>query len=126
MINDIQGLTQKVNLISQQKLCKLEGNGMIYLKQWNRRDYNQEYSTQWGAYSDLMEKSRALKVKRIQHLQVSFTTNAEETFRGRKHKRRKRPKKKTTPQPPAAARALTTENWVHLVAHVNSMHLIIL
>ena len=41
----------------------------------------------------LMEKSKAssqAKVKRIQHYQTSFTTNAKGTSLGRKHKRRKR------------------------------------
>jgi len=41
-----------------------------------------------------MEKSKAFqtsKVKRIQHYQTSFTTNAKGTSLGRKHKRRKRP-----------------------------------
>ena len=35
--------------------------------------------------------SRQAKVKRIQHHQTSFTTNAKGTSLGRKHKRRKRP-----------------------------------
>ena len=42
-----------------------------------------------------MEKSKALqirKVKRIQHHQTSFTTNAKGTSLGKKHKRRQRPK----------------------------------
>ena len=41
----------------------------------------------------LMEKSKAssqAKVKRIQHYQTSFTTNAKGISLGRKHKRRKR------------------------------------
>ena len=42
-----------------------------------------------------MEKSKAFpdkqKLKRIQHHQTSFTTNAKGTSLGRKHKRRKRP-----------------------------------
>ena len=41
-----------------------------------------------------MEKSKAFwqaKVKRIQHHQTSFTTNAKSTSLGRKHKSRKRP-----------------------------------
>ena len=36
-------------------------------------------------------KTFQTKVKRIQHHQTSFTTNAEGTPLGRKHKRRKRP-----------------------------------
>ena len=35
--------------------------------------------------------SRQAKVKRIQHHQTSFTTNAKGTSLGKKHKRRKRP-----------------------------------
>ena len=35
--------------------------------------------------------SRQAKVKRIQHHQTSFTTNAKGISLGRKHKRRKRP-----------------------------------
>ena len=39
-----------------------------------------------------MEKSKVSRqVKRIQHHQTSFTTNAKGTSLGRKHKRRKRP-----------------------------------
>ena len=41
-----------------------------------------------------MEKSKAFqtsKVKRIQHHQTSFITNAKGTSLGKKHKRRKRP-----------------------------------
>ena len=37
--------------------------------------------------------SRQAKVKRIQHHQTNFTTNAIGTSLGRKHKRRKRPTK---------------------------------
>ena len=37
--------------------------------------------------------SKQAEVKRIQHHQTSFTTNAKETFLDRKHKRRKRPTK---------------------------------
>ena len=46
--------------------------------------YHQE-----DAHLDLMEKSKLsiqVKVKRIQHHQTSFTTNAEGTCLGRKHK----------------------------------------
>ena len=45
----------------QQKLCRPEGNGMIYLKWWKGKTYNQEYSTQWDSRSDLMEKSKVLQ-----------------------------------------------------------------
>ena len=45
---------------------------------------------------DLTEKSKTFqkskaKINRIQHHQISFTTNAKGTSRGRKHKSRKRP-----------------------------------
>ena len=55
--------------------------------------YNQDYSTQQGSHSDSKEKIKPLqtnKVKRIQHHQTSFTTNAKGTSLGRKHKKRKR------------------------------------
>ena len=55
---------------------------------------NQDYSTQQGSHSHLTEKLKPLqasKAKRIQHNQISFTTNAKGTSLGRKHKRRKRP-----------------------------------
>ena len=67
---------------------------MIYLKWRKGRNYNQEYSTQKDSPSDFMEKSKIssqAKVKRIQHHQTSFTTNAKWISLGRKHKRRKRP-----------------------------------
>ena len=71
-----------------------QGNGMIYLKPRKGRICNQQYSTQQDSPSDLMEKpdlSRQTKVKRIQHHQTSFTTNAKGTSLEKKHKRRKRP-----------------------------------
>ena len=78
-------------LVSQQKLHKPEGKGMIYLKWWRGKTYNQEDSTQQDSLSDLMEKSKAFqtsKVKRIQHHQTSFITNAKGTSVGKKQKRR--------------------------------------
>ena len=60
MTNNItRELPSDYQLISQQKLYKPEGNGTIYLKWWNGRSYNQEYSTQQDSPSDLMEKSNA-------------------------------------------------------------------
>ena len=50
-------------LISQHKLYKPEGNGMLYLKWWKGRTYNQKYSTQQDSPSDLMEKSKAFHTK---------------------------------------------------------------
>ena len=81
-------------LIPKQKLYKPEGNGMIYLKWWKGRAYNQEYSTQKDSPSHLIEKSkvsRQAKVKRIQQHQISYPKNAKGTSLGRKHKWRKRP-----------------------------------
>jgi len=40
------------------------------------KNYNQDYSTQQGSHSELIEKSKAFrqaKVKRIQYHQTSFT-----------------------------------------------------
>ena len=94
MTNDIQGSSHHCRLVSQQELYKPEGNRKVYLKWGKRRTYNQEYSTQQDSPSDLMEKSKAFQtsqVKRIQHHQTSFTTNAQGTSLGRKHKRRRRP-----------------------------------
>ena len=53
------------------------------------RTYNQEYSAQRNCPSDLMEKSKAFqqsKVKRTQHHQTSFTTNAKGNSLGRRYK----------------------------------------
>ena len=41
-----QGTPNRTLLISQQKLYKPEGNGMVYLKWWKGRIYHQEYFTQ--------------------------------------------------------------------------------
>ena len=90
MTNNIQGNSHQA---PQQKLYKPEGNGMIYLKRRKGIIYKQQYSTQQDSPSDLMEKSnlsRQTKVKRIQHHQTSFTTNAKGTSLEKKHKRRKR------------------------------------
>ena len=45
-----KGIPSGYQLISQQKLYKPEGNGMIYLKWWKRRTYNQEYSSQQDSF----------------------------------------------------------------------------
>ena len=84
----------RYQLIFQQKLCKPEGSGRIYLKSWRRKNYSQDYATQQGSHSDLMEKLKPLqtiKAKRIQHHQTSSTTNAKGTSLSGKHKRRKGP-----------------------------------
>ena len=58
MTNNIQGNShQAIGSFLNRKLYKPEGNGMIYLKWWKWRTYNQEYSTQQDPPSDLMEKS---------------------------------------------------------------------
>ena len=78
----------------QQKLCRPEGNGRIYLKYWKRKTYNHDYYTQQRSHSKLMKNQklyRQAEIKRIQHHQTSLTTNAEGTPLGKKHKRRKRP-----------------------------------
>ena len=41
-------------LIFQQKLCRPEENGRIYLKYWKGKIYNQDYCTQQGSHSKLM------------------------------------------------------------------------
>ena len=51
-------------LIPKQKLYKPEGNGMIYLKWWKGRAYNQEYSTQQDSPLDLMEKSTTFQTSK--------------------------------------------------------------
>ena len=43
-------------LIFQQKLCRPEGNGRIYLKYSKGKIYNQDYCTWQGSHSKLMEK----------------------------------------------------------------------
>jgi len=63
------------------------------------KSLNQNYFTQQGSHSKLMEKSksyRQAKVKRIQQHQTNFTTNANGTSLVRKHKKRKRSTKTNT------------------------------
>ena len=84
------------SLIFQQKLCKPEGNGRIYLKYGKGKIYDKDYSTQQGSHSKLTDRAKALiasRSKGIQEHQISFTTNAKGTSISRKHKRRKRPTK---------------------------------
>ena len=73
MTNNIQGANDKQHtrdlpsgyqLISQQKLYKPEGNGMIYLKWWKGSACNQEYSIQQDSPSDLMDKSKAFQTSK--------------------------------------------------------------
>ena len=49
----------RLTAIFQQKLCRPEGNGRIYLKYWKGKIYNQEYCTRQGSHSKLMEKSKS-------------------------------------------------------------------
>ena len=54
------------------------------------KTYNEEYSTQQDSPSDLMKKSKAYrqaKVRRIQHHQTSFITNAKGSSLGRKQEK---------------------------------------
>ena len=64
MTNNTREGPSSYQLISQQKLYKPEGNGMVYLKWWKRRTYNQGYSTQQDFSSDLMEKSKAIQTSK--------------------------------------------------------------
>jgi len=77
----------------QQRLCRPEGNGRIYLKYWKGKIYNQGYCSQQGSQSKLMGKYktfRQAKVRRIQYHQTSFTTNVKGTHIVKKYKRRKK------------------------------------
>ena len=40
------------------------GSGRTYLKWWKGKTYDQDYSTQQGSHSDLMEKSKALQTSK--------------------------------------------------------------
>jgi len=54
--------------------------------------YSQDYSTQQGSHSKLMRNQklfRQAKVKRIQNLQTSITTNVKGTYIVRKHEKKK-------------------------------------
>ena len=79
-------------LIFQQKLCRPEGNGRVYLKHWKGKIYNQDYCTSkdliqnWWRNQKLF---RQAKGKRIQNHQTSFTTNIKRTDIVKKYKRRK-------------------------------------
>ena len=58
------GLPSGYQLISQQKLYKPEGNGMIYLKWWKGRTYAQQYTTQQDSPPDLMKKSKGFQTSK--------------------------------------------------------------
>ena len=50
----------RFQLTFQQKHCRPEGSGRIYLKRCKRKTFNQEYSNQQYSHSDSAEKSKAL------------------------------------------------------------------
>jgi len=77
-------------LNSQQKPYKPKGNGTIYLNDEKGRSYTKNTlpsKTLIQIWWRNQKLSRQVKVKRIQHHQTIFTTNA----KGKKHKRRKTP-----------------------------------
>ena len=56
-----------------------EGSGRVYLKWWKEKTYNQDYCILQRSHSDILEKLKALKIRkidRIQHHKSSFTSNA--------------------------------------------------
>ena len=57
-------------MIFQQKLCRQEWNGKIYLKYWKGKIYNQDYGTQQGSHSKLMEKSKAFQTSKSEENSV--------------------------------------------------------
>ena len=63
--------------------------------------------------------SRQAKVKRIQHHQTSFTTNAKETSLGRKHKRRKR----STENKPKTIKKMVIRSYISkFTSNVNGLN----
>ena len=63
MTNSTRELPSGYQLISQQKLYEPEGNGMIYLKWWKGRTYNQEYPARLSFRFDGEIKSFPDKLK---------------------------------------------------------------
>ena len=64
-----QQVTYKRNPIQftamfQQKLCRPEGNGRIYLKYWREKIYNQYYCTQQGSHPKFTDKSKAFQTSK--------------------------------------------------------------
>ena len=59
-----QGKPHTFMLIFQQKLCRPEGNGRIYLTYRKGKIYNQDYSTQQGSHLKLMEKQKAFQTSK--------------------------------------------------------------
>ena len=52
-------------MIFQQKLCRLEGNGRVYLNYWKGKIYNQDYSTQQARISSKLDG----EIKKFTHKQ---------------------------------------------------------
>ena len=63
--------------------------------------------------------SRQAKVKRTQHHQTSFITNAKGTSLGRKHKRRKRP---TENKPKTTGKQVTGSHVIIITLNVNGLN----
>ena len=74
-------------MISQQKLYKPDGDEREEPTTKNTIPSKTLLQIQWRNH----KLSTQTKVKRIQHHQTSFTTNAKGTSLGREHKRKKRP-----------------------------------
>ena len=92
MTNNIQGNSHQAICWFETPQARREWHDIF--KVIKGKNLNQEYSTPQDSPSDLIEKSKAFrqaKVKRIQHQQTSFTTNAKGISLGSKHERRKRP-----------------------------------
>ena len=70
MANNIQGTSHQAISLFFNRNCKSEGNGIIYLKGWKGRIYNQEYSTQKDSHSDLMEKLKYKLLSALKDLQM--------------------------------------------------------
>ena len=54
-----KGNPMYLTAIFQQKLCRPEGNGRVYIKYSKGKIYNQDHCTWQGSHSKLMEKSKA-------------------------------------------------------------------
>ena len=94
MTNNIKGTLIRLSADLSTKTLQARREWHDIFKVMKGKNLNQEYSTQQDSPpSDMLEKSksRQAKVKRIQHHQTSFITNAKGTSLGRKHKERKSP-----------------------------------
>ena len=101
-------------MISQQKLCKPERGGSIYLLNWWKgRTYKNTLPGKaliqtWWRNKKLYRQE---KVKRIQHHKTSFTANAEGNHLGRKHKRMKR----STKDKPKTIKKMVVESYISII-----------